>query len=345
MSRWKAAGIHLSISILIGLVVGALLFGVWYPPPFFHAAGADMLVLLLVGVDVVLGPLLTLIVFKSGKRGLKFDLALHRDHAGRRARLRDVVVLRVAARCSSSRPSIASCSFPRTISIRSDLARGQRSPSSARCRGQGRVLSASLLPEPARNARRCCSRASAAARTSTSFPSTTSTTRQARRDFCRKRKPGCALEAQMRNRGAARRGDPQAPASRRNSIVWVPWSRARRISSCCSIARPANRCAPSRSIRGQVDACADFAQRSNRATDVTPDLSGTDKLEARHCDTCLIPRGAKCRSVLKTYRRSASAWMLLNSTRASDPPGRRSCSKAGPPGLVRCSGAIQFNFR
>ena len=76
MSRWKAAGIHLSISAFIGLVVGALLLGVWYPPPFFHAAGADVLVVLLVGVDVVLGPLLTLIVFKSGKRGLKFDLAL-----------------------------------------------------------------------------------------------------------------------------------------------------------------------------------------------------------------------------------------------------------------------------
>lgn len=76
MSRWKAAGIHLSISVTIGLIVGALLFGVWYPPPFFHAAGADQLVLLLVSVDIVLGPLLTLVVFKSGKRGLKFDLTL-----------------------------------------------------------------------------------------------------------------------------------------------------------------------------------------------------------------------------------------------------------------------------
>ena len=76
MSRWKAASIHLSISVAIGLIVGALLFGVWYPPPFFHAAGADQLVLLLVSVDIVLGPLLTLVVFKSGKRGLKFDLTL-----------------------------------------------------------------------------------------------------------------------------------------------------------------------------------------------------------------------------------------------------------------------------
>lgn len=76
MSRWKAAAIHLSISILIGAVTTLLLFGLWYPPPFFHAAGADELILLLVGVDLTLGPLLTLIVFRSGKRGLKFDLTI-----------------------------------------------------------------------------------------------------------------------------------------------------------------------------------------------------------------------------------------------------------------------------
>lgn len=76
MSRWKAAAIHLSISIVIGVVTGILLFGLWYPPPYFHAAGADELILLLVGVDLTLGPLLTLVVFRSGKRGLKFDITM-----------------------------------------------------------------------------------------------------------------------------------------------------------------------------------------------------------------------------------------------------------------------------
>jgi len=50
------------------------MFGVWYPPPFFHAAGADELILLLIGVDLAVGPLLTLIVFRPGKPGLIFDL-------------------------------------------------------------------------------------------------------------------------------------------------------------------------------------------------------------------------------------------------------------------------------
>ena len=76
MTRWKAAGIHLSISATIGVVTGVLLLGMWYPPPYFHAGGADELMLLLVGGDLTIGPLLTLIVFRSGKRGLRFDLTV-----------------------------------------------------------------------------------------------------------------------------------------------------------------------------------------------------------------------------------------------------------------------------
>jgi hypothetical protein len=76
MSRWKAAAIHLSISVLIGLISATLIFFVWYPRPYSHAAGADKLILLLLGVDVVLGPLLTLIVFRAGKWGMRFDLTV-----------------------------------------------------------------------------------------------------------------------------------------------------------------------------------------------------------------------------------------------------------------------------
>ena len=76
MSRWKAAGIHLSISIAIGLVAALLIFGLWYPPPYSRATGALELVVLLMGVDLTLGPLLTLAVFKSGKKGMAFDLAV-----------------------------------------------------------------------------------------------------------------------------------------------------------------------------------------------------------------------------------------------------------------------------
>ncbi len=74
MSRWKAAAIHLSISIMIGLPILALLFLVWYPQPYFQAAGGQHLIIVLLGVHLVLGPVLTLILFKSGKKGMLFDL-------------------------------------------------------------------------------------------------------------------------------------------------------------------------------------------------------------------------------------------------------------------------------
>lgn len=76
MSRRKAAGIHLGISAMVAALVSGLLLGVWYPPPYFHADGAGRLLALVVGVDVSIGPLLTLLVFKAGKRGLKLDLAV-----------------------------------------------------------------------------------------------------------------------------------------------------------------------------------------------------------------------------------------------------------------------------
>lgn len=76
MSRWKAATIHLSISITIGVAAALLIFGLWYPPPYSQATGAPELVMLLLGVDLVLGPLLTLAVFKAGKKGMAFDLCV-----------------------------------------------------------------------------------------------------------------------------------------------------------------------------------------------------------------------------------------------------------------------------
>lgn len=75
MNRWKAAALHLSLSALFVSIIASLVLGLWYPPPYFSAAGANRLMSLLAGVQLALGPLLTLIVFRAGKRGLRFDLA------------------------------------------------------------------------------------------------------------------------------------------------------------------------------------------------------------------------------------------------------------------------------
>lgn len=74
MTRWQAAGRHLLISAMVALPILVLMSWVWYPPPLFLAAGAAKLALTIIGVDVVLGPMLTLIVYKHGKRGMRFDL-------------------------------------------------------------------------------------------------------------------------------------------------------------------------------------------------------------------------------------------------------------------------------
>lgn len=76
MSRFRAFGWHFLISLSVGLALLAMSWFVWYPAPMLTAIGGHEIFLLVVGIDVVLGPLLTLVVFKSGKRSLVFDLAV-----------------------------------------------------------------------------------------------------------------------------------------------------------------------------------------------------------------------------------------------------------------------------
>ena len=76
MTRFKAFGIHLGISLAILVLVLGLLILVWYPWPLFDLEGGWQGIRLITLVDVVLGPALTLILFKSGKRGLKFDMSM-----------------------------------------------------------------------------------------------------------------------------------------------------------------------------------------------------------------------------------------------------------------------------
>jgi hypothetical protein len=76
LNRWQAAAIHLGLSALIASVVVTVMLLIWYPPPYFDAMGGTGLMKILVGVDVTLGPLLTLIVFNRNKKSLRFDLSV-----------------------------------------------------------------------------------------------------------------------------------------------------------------------------------------------------------------------------------------------------------------------------
>lgn len=75
ITRWRAAAIHLSLSAVIAIAVLSAIYLVWYPGALFDVAGGFALFLLIAGVDVTIGPLVTLIIFRQGKKGLKFDLA------------------------------------------------------------------------------------------------------------------------------------------------------------------------------------------------------------------------------------------------------------------------------
>ena len=74
MIKIKAFLIHLFISAVIVLSFLSLVFFIWYPSPYLEMEGGYAIIAMLVGVALVLGPLLTFIVYKPGKKGLIFDL-------------------------------------------------------------------------------------------------------------------------------------------------------------------------------------------------------------------------------------------------------------------------------
>src|SRR5438477_12331787 len=76
LNRWKAAAIHLGLSVLIAATVVTVMLLVWYTPPHFDTMGGTGLLKILVGDDLTLAPLLTLIIFDPRKKGLRLDPSL-----------------------------------------------------------------------------------------------------------------------------------------------------------------------------------------------------------------------------------------------------------------------------
>lgn len=73
----QAFGWHFFGSVVIACVAAAMVFGLLYPTPYAQMLGGFELFLLVMGVDVVCGPLLTLVLFNPSKpkRELMLDLA------------------------------------------------------------------------------------------------------------------------------------------------------------------------------------------------------------------------------------------------------------------------------
>lgn len=67
---------HLTISACIAFIVVGLVFFVWYPAPLAQAVGVTHIFLMLLAIDVIIGPFLGLLVYKEGKKTLKMDLSI-----------------------------------------------------------------------------------------------------------------------------------------------------------------------------------------------------------------------------------------------------------------------------
>ena len=76
LNRFHAFGMHLIASACVALLSAMLVFLLWYPGPLALASGVRGIYLLLLLVDVVLGPVITLIVFNPKKKELRRDLAV-----------------------------------------------------------------------------------------------------------------------------------------------------------------------------------------------------------------------------------------------------------------------------
>ncbi|HAA06731.1 MAG TPA: type IV pilin accessory protein [Acinetobacter schindleri] len=74
--RFKFCIVHLACSFIFACIALGLMFGFWYPNSLSVATGVTYLFLMMLAIDVIVGPVLGFIVYKEGKKGLKIDLAI-----------------------------------------------------------------------------------------------------------------------------------------------------------------------------------------------------------------------------------------------------------------------------
>ena len=82
MGNWKgrlrASSIHLAISLSVTIMAALLVLALWYPYPYREISDGRILFQLVVMVDVIMGPLITFVIFNSAKprKELVGDLAI-----------------------------------------------------------------------------------------------------------------------------------------------------------------------------------------------------------------------------------------------------------------------------
>jgi hypothetical protein len=75
-NRYQAFAVHMAISLVIFFILLVCITQYWYPGILFDTGNGWKAIGMIVGIDLILGPLLTLIVFNHNKSSLKFDLTV-----------------------------------------------------------------------------------------------------------------------------------------------------------------------------------------------------------------------------------------------------------------------------
>src|SRR5215831_10933520 len=76
--KFRAFTIHFLVTAVLAAAAAALIFAVWFPPPFATLVRGTELFVLVVGCDLALGPLISLVIYDSRKtrRALITDYTL-----------------------------------------------------------------------------------------------------------------------------------------------------------------------------------------------------------------------------------------------------------------------------
>lgn len=74
--KLRAFAIHFAISLTVIGTFLAFVYFILYTPEILHLEGGDRITAIIFAVDLTLGPIMTLILYRQGKKGLLFDLAL-----------------------------------------------------------------------------------------------------------------------------------------------------------------------------------------------------------------------------------------------------------------------------
>ena len=76
LNRYSAFSIHLALSLLVFMSLVAVMYFYWFPGNLFFMDGGWEGIKLVAMVDLILGPLLTLCLFKRNKKGLVLDMSV-----------------------------------------------------------------------------------------------------------------------------------------------------------------------------------------------------------------------------------------------------------------------------